>query len=42
MDNEANLPPEGMVESFGEIRQDVCEKFSSERDVVDFFEGWSC
>ena len=37
MYDEADLPPEGTVKTFGEVRQNLHEEISGERDVVDGF-----
>jgi len=36
--DEADLPPEGTVKTFGEVRQNLHEEISGERDVIDGFE----
>jgi hypothetical protein len=41
VDYEANLSPEGMIQSLGEILQGFLENFSSERDGVDLLESGS-
>jgi len=39
---EADLPPEGTVETVGEVVEDPNEELSGEGDVVDGFEEGSC